>query len=140
MIIDFQIEHFDHLDFEENTHAKRSRRNEYAQFAQRGPAVTLWIDGPVACGGVVVHWPGVGELWMLRGVRAQDHPVSLVKAARQAMEDAIQKYNLHRIQAAVEALDVKGLRFIDALGMVCEGRLVAYGPGKEDHLMFARVN
>ena len=139
-LIDFKIEHFDQLEFEESAHLRRSRRNEYAQLPTRGSAFTLWSDGPVACGGVAVHWPGVGELWMLRGSCASDHPVSMVKAARGVVEDAVTRFNLHRIQAAVEEQDRRALMFIESLGFVFEGRLRAYGPGKEDHLMFARVS
>lgn len=129
------------MEIEESGHLTRRNRDFYEQYARFGSAFTFTDDAgnPVVCGGIAVFWKGVGEIWMLKGKRIADHPVSSVRAGRFAVDDAIKRMGLHRIQAAVQESDQKANDYIKAIGFSFEGIMQKYGENKENYLLYARV-
>lgn len=140
-LVNFKIEHFDRMDIEPTSHLRREYRERYEMYAQNGSAFTLLDkEGNIlACGGVVVHWAGVGEVWILKSKSLSEHPVSAFRVGRFGIADALERLNLHRIQATVEAGDVLAQNYIEAFDFVLEGKLRCYGPEKQDYFLYARV-
>lgn len=136
----FDIEHFDQMDIDESTHLRRENRELYERYKTIGSAISL-LDGDkvLACGGCAVLWDGVGEIWMLKGRYFADHPVSAVRAGRHVVKDALTRMGLRRVQANVEAADIKAKRYIEAIGLCFEGLMRCYGVNGEDYLLYARV-
>lgn len=139
-IVPFEIEHFDMMEIDENSHLRREFRQIYEDYPNRGPAFTLLgkNDQPLACGGIFIQRHGVGEIWMLTSRELINNPVSAVKAGRYVMERA-DRMNLHRVQATVFINDNRGRRYVEAFGFVFEGLLRKYGPDGSDYLLYARV-
>jgi len=109
-------------------------------YAAAGPAWTLMAaDGPVACGGAVLFWPGVGELWCWLGREADGWDVSLARAARRRVDALFQGHGLRRAQAHVRADDERAMRFARFLGLGLEGRCPGYGPDGAEHHLYGRV-
>lgn len=105
-------------------------------------ARSLWYDNRlIAAGGVVPIWPGVGIAWAMI---ARDIPQQCIKYTfslyREWLKRLMERYNLHRVQADVKTDDFeKGHRFVKHLGFKHEGKMIAYGPDREDHERYAFV-
>lgn len=137
----YDISHFDAMALQDNGWLKREERATYAGFQESGVSYTLFLDDrPVYCGGLVECWPGVCEIWMLPGVDVIRKPITVVKAARWMLADAIDKMRPHRIQATVKASDDRAVRFIEALGFEREGLMRSFSADKTDFFLYARVN
>lgn len=83
-LVDFEISHFDRLDIKDSEN--RAYRERYREYANHGPAFTMLdaMGEPLACGGIFVHWQGVGEIWMLSSRGLAEYPVSTVRVGRHA--------------------------------------------------------
>lgn len=104
-----------------------------------GPAWTLWADGrPLACGGAVRFWPGVGELWCWAGDEASARPVAFARQARRCVALLRGGHGFARVQAHVREDDARARRFALFLGLLPEGRCPGYGPNHETHLLYGR--
>lgn len=105
-----------------------------------GPAWTLMAgDQPVACGGAVRFWPGVGELWCWTGENARLWAVPFARHARSEVETLFNKAGgFHRLQAHVREDDPRAAAFARFLGLSLEGRCPGYGPDQSTHLLYGR--
>lgn len=137
----FDISHFDAMELQDNGWLKREERARYAWLQESGVSYTLFLDGlPIYCGGLAESWPGVCDIWMLPSVDVIHKPISVVKAARWMLDDAIEKMLPHRIQATVKAADDRAVRFIEALGFEREGLMRAFSSDKTDFFLYARIS
>lgn len=115
-----------------------SRADLARAYASAGPAWTLMAGGwPLACGGAVRFWDGVGELWCWTGADAAQWSVAYARQAR-ARVDALQARGFHRLQAHVREDDPQARRFVRFLGLAPEGRCPGYGPDQSTHLLYGR--
>jgi hypothetical protein len=98
---------------------------------------TVLSDGhPIACGGVVEHWPGRWEAWaVLDGVSRKDF-----LAVHCAAKRILNELTVRRIEAVVRVGYTVGIRWVRALGFQQEAaRMKHYGVDGEDYSMYARV-
>lgn len=105
-----------------------------------GIATTIWADGQVlACIAIVRLYDGVGEVWTLASKRIQEHPLAYIKALRRGIEIHMSVMKLWRLHGTIRADFPSANKWIKTLGFEKEALLKKYGPGGEDHYMFARV-
>jgi hypothetical protein len=108
-------------------------------YAAAGPAWTLLAQGwPLACGGAVRFWPGVGELWCWAGVEAASFGVPFARLAREQVRELFCAHGFHRTQAHVREDDDRAQRFARFLGLELEGRCPGYGPDKATYQIYGR--
>ncbi|HWT40383.1 MAG TPA: hypothetical protein VN081_03915 [Dongiaceae bacterium] len=123
--------HYARPDLDPETRAKIYRQIE---------GVTVLLDGEIcAILGVVVLWPGVGEVTMIPTNLYYRNLKTCVKFTRQLISVAMETYGLHRLQATCLASHPKHARFLEFLGLQYEGKLHGYGPKGEDFMMYATV-
>lgn len=107
--------------------------------ALREDARTWDRDGTVlAVIGVNKMWKGVGVVWTLISDEAKQSGFGLTRAAVREM-NRLHAEGYWRLQATVERGDEVARLWIVRLGFSYEGTMVAYGPIKETHDMYARV-
>lgn len=108
-------------------------------YGAAGPAWTLMADGwPLACGGVVRFWPGVGELWCWSGAELGRWSQAFARLSWRFVEELLNEEGFHRLQAHVRENDTTAGRFAEFLGLTLEGRCPGYGPDQTTHLLYGR--
>jgi hypothetical protein len=136
----FTIEHFDRMDINNGAYPRREDRYLFEAYATHGPAVTVFDeDLIIASGGIAVAWSGLGEAWLLPSVYVRKYPKAVFSISAGFIANVIKKYSLRRVQATIRAEDVVSIRWINALKFKREGLLSKFGPGGEDHYMYARI-
>lgn len=105
-----------------------------------GPAWTV-LDGdtPVACGGAVRFWPGVGECWCWAGAGVDRVGLAFARLAGRAVQRLFREHGFHRLQAHVREDDPGAQRFIRHLGFALEGRCPGFGPDQSPHNLYGRI-
>lgn len=99
-------------------------------YALQGPAYSLWVDGNlVACGGIVVLWPGMGEAWCLVSERVKFHPLIFHKSAMKMIDEMAKERKLVRVQANVQKDFKTGNSWIQAIGFKPEGDMPMFFNG-----------
>jgi len=107
----------------------------------RHPGITLLADGQVvACGGVVIIWPGVGEAWMRTSHLLGRYPVATLRLTRQFLDASVSSLKLRRLQCTVRCGYAPAIKWAERLGFASEGVLRGFGPDGEDYIMFSRGN
>lgn len=93
-------------------------------------------DTPIACGGLVEHWPGRGELW---GVLAGGWTKEF-RAVHNATRRFLEVVRPRRTEWAVAVDFPAAHRWARLLGFQLEvPRLRAYGPDGRDYALYVRV-
>ena len=141
-LTDFDIQDFDWIDLKPDSWAKRHDRDMIDAYSKSGPSCTLWADETtvIACGGVAcAAWKGFGEFWLIPSIYVPQYPKTVFKAARTFIIDAIEKMDLHRVQATIRATDLTAIGWIEHLGFEREGLMRKFGPNQEDQYLYARV-
>lgn len=68
--------------------------------SQRGPSFTAVVDGtPIACGGLMLPWDGVGMAWMILSEEAAWHWIWLSKTTKRTLRLLVRLHGLHRVEA-----------------------------------------
>jgi hypothetical protein len=110
----------------------------YKGAQEHGPAFTLeGPEGVIACGGVVVLHPGVGEAWFLPGASLARHVLEVVKYIKCVLQESARHLHLHRIQAHVVKEATEAYRWAQVLGFTGEGLLRCYGIDGKDYYVMA---
>lgn len=105
-----------------------------------GVAWSGFADGHIiAAGGVHFYWPGVGEAWTFMTSYLHKYRFSIHKHTCRMLNKIISENNLHRVQAVVDAGNVKAIGWIESLGFDCEGMMKKYGTDGNDCYMYGRV-
>ena len=144
MFIPFEPKHIDEL-FDESAEKEQFGSidmKRYAKvFAECGPAITGMVDeGPIICIGILPIWKGVAEAWAVVDARkAQSFKLSIHKAVMEYLEKYQINLSMHRIQTKVLESFHKGRKWAEKLGFEAESVMVAYGPRKENYIMYTRV-
>lgn len=139
----FRPEHAAGLRLRPETEAVLSRLAPVAELARAYAAAGLaWTvmagDWPLACGGAVRFWPGVGELWCWTGEDAGHWSVGFARQARAVVRALCNTHGFHRLQAHVRESDEAAARFAGFLGLALEGRCPGFGPDQSTHLLYGR--
>ncbi len=104
-----------------------------------GPAWTVLAGStPIACGGVVRFWPGVGECWCWAGLGVDVQPVAFARLAGLLLDGLVREQRFHRLQAHVRADDERANRFARHLGFTLEGSCPGFGPDQTPHHLYGR--
>jgi hypothetical protein len=86
-----------------------------------GPAYTFVCGGQIiACAGVTIYWPGVGEVWLCPSIRWLEYKEEIVPWTRKILNQLQTENKLWRIQADVVASDARANRFIKLFGFKLE--------------------
>lgn len=142
-LVPFETRHVDSLILRPEAAALLSGLGPLPQlarsYAAAGPAWTLTASGlPVACGGAVRFWPGVGELWCWAGVESGLLGVAFARQTLAALGGLLAQGGFHRLQAHVREDDERARRFVRFLGLRFEGRCPGYGPDKATYQLYGR--
>lgn len=117
------------------------RNDRLKAYTAMGPAFTLFDgDQPVACGGVVIAWKGVGEAWLVPHEDAEEWGTAIIYAARHFLRTIRKDENLHRLQAVRVSGSGVDRRWFRAMGFKEEPVLLKkYTPNGKDCLLYART-
>ncbi len=125
----------------EPTYRDHPAFDEWAQTKEKsGPAVSFFFGRRIlACAGVSLLWPGVGEGWLMLSSEGAREVRAIYAVSRALVDRWIKVCNLRRLQCAVRADQPRSIRFAEWLGFQREGLMRCYGPGAVDHYMYAKV-
>jgi RimJ/RimL family protein N-acetyltransferase len=113
---------------------------EYPQKLIDGFSKTAFVDGePIAIGGLVIYWPGVGESWLILSKKANDHKTEITRCIRRIVKQFVTENKLHRLQVNVRTDFPQARKLVEHLGFVYEGTLKRYTPNGVDCWMFAKT-
>jgi hypothetical protein len=102
-------------------------------------AYTVYYDNEIlCCGGVMMVWEGVAEIWTLESELIHKHPLAFHKFMKKWMGIFFKKHNLVRMQATVDAGYDNYIKWIESLGFVREGLMKKFHAGR-DYYLFAKV-
>lgn len=117
-----------------------------AHFAHLGPltqgheAVTLWHqdeERPLACGGLLTIWPGLGYAWHIIGADAHEHPQAIGRYALRWLRPRMQTFL--RVEALVREDDSVVRHFAAWLGFAEVLVKPGYGQQGETYIELAWV-
>jgi len=129
----FKEEHWYAMRFSDDAQALTGlSAAEHARILARGgPAYSAFVDGKIiAMGGVFILWPGTGEAWCLTSPEIRKHAVFFIRAVNRYLDIIAQAKKLERIQAAVQADFLAGMKFAEGVGFEAEGLMPKYFNGK----------
>lgn len=96
----------------------------------------------VGVGGIVLHWPGVAEFWLILTEQCSKdgiHAVMALSAIKEKVEYLIETNNIKRAQATVRTDFPEAIKMIEYLGFKCEGLMECYCPDGHDVFRYARI-
>lgn len=103
-------------------------------------AVTLYDTHkgmPVACGGLVAAWPGMGYAWFLTCADPLAHKTAIARFALAQLRPRLQRFR--RVEALVQEDAVVVRRFAEWLGFTVVARKPQFGAHGETFLELAWV-
>lgn len=109
--------------------------NEYTYTA-------IFRDEIVGVGGLVIHWPGVAEVWLILtdDCRKDDiHGLVALGAIRDKMEELIESNNINRAQATTRVDFPVAIKMIESFGFKRESLMECYCPDKSDAFRYVRI-
>jgi len=115
-------------------------------YAGLGPAYTGILTGDedsqltiLACGGLIMHWRGVAEAWLVTTDQVAMHPVVFHRTIIRIFKVLMESMGLWRVQIAIKAGHRVSCKWVLRLGFREEGPAPRYGPDGSDYLRFAWV-
>ena len=143
----WRIEKFDihHIkEFELRPEDKGRLINEdpskWEQIAYKSIAHSFYHDDSlIFCGGIMLHYAGFGEAWLLCSPKAETLPAEVFRLVKRALEKIIKENKLFRVQATVRCDWKQAQRFVRDLGFIPEGVLHKYGMDQSNYIMFGRI-
>lgn len=104
------------------------------------PAYTARHEGKLlACAGVKIYWPGVGEAWAFISPEIVNYKRELLHYMRKYIAHIAETEGLWRIQVVVRKDFPQGLRLARHLGFEMEGKMEKYGTDGVDCFLFSRI-
>ncbi len=143
----WRIEKFDihHIkEFELRPEDKGRLLNEdpsiWEQIAGKSIAHSFYHDDSlIFCGGIMLHYAGFGEAWLLCSAKAETLMKGVFKLTKDGLEKIIKDHKLFRVQAAVRLDWKQAQKFVSRLGFIPEGILHKYGIDQSNYMMYARI-
>jgi hypothetical protein len=117
---------FDSLTFLNFPNAKQVGKN-----LAKGPAYTITNGVPVACGGILPLWTGVGEGWVVTSPLVEKYPVIFAKTVWRETVRLIESMDLDRIQTVVDAEHTVSHKWVERMGFKNEGLMRKYLGGRD---------
>lgn len=109
-------------------------------FRMFGPCYSAFNgDDLVACAGVNILWPGVGEAWMVSTPNIFANKKFLHKSVKDILQRIINNHSLFRVQATVLFGFEKGRIWVERLGFKREGVMKKYDRDGNDYWLYAMV-
>ena len=90
----------------------------------------------IACGGIMMPWPGYGVAWALLAPAARDHAVFVHRHFYKAIKFYLNDLKLRRLEANVCESTPKAIAWIERLGFIEESTMPGYGPQGETFRKF----
>lgn len=101
---------------------------------------TVLCDGkPIAIGGIMPVWNGVGEAWAFFSSDFKKRPKLLLMLVKYYLDKVIKDCYLHRVQCMVLEGHKVGTRFVKKLGFEYEGTMRNYGQQCETFERWAKI-
>jgi hypothetical protein len=94
---------------------------------------------PVAVGGFVPIWPGMGSGWMWGTGRWDEVIIEVTRAMKQHILPTLDARGVHRIECRAMASNTASIRWLKMLGFTQEAVTAQFGQGREDFVLCARV-
>ena len=108
------------------------------QYKNLGPTYVLTYKGvPIGMAGVFQFRPGVAQCWFAMTDNVNQCKLAFCKRVIQLRDHYWTEWNLHRIQAEVEATYKSGNKWLKFMGMEYEGCMKRYGSNKNDYNLYA---
>ena len=109
-------------------------------YSAKGISLTALSDGkPVLSFGVMPFWPGVAEVWMLRGATVSDHGLAVAYGARLFFNQIGPICGLWRAQISVQSDNKRATKFAQFCKFEVEGLMRDFGPEKSDYFLMSRL-
>ena len=102
----------------------------------------IFQDKIVGVGGLVIHWPGMAEAWlMLTNACRKDTAFGLVAlfAIKDKMEELLKENNIRRAQAVARVDFPKAIKMIESFGFKKESRMEQYCMDGSDAWRYVRI-
>jgi RimJ/RimL family protein N-acetyltransferase len=112
----------------------------YAAIYVRGSGFSGVLDDGevVACGGIVIPWPGSGHAWALTSELVEDYTLTFHKTFKRMIAFLEREHGLRRIETPVHAQYVVSQRWLKRLGFRPES-LMRRWLGGEDYYQYVRL-
>lgn len=95
----------------------------------------------IACAGIIELWPGVGEAWALVSALVEKYPLCFHRAIKHGLRNIQNAHHFHRIQLTVKVdSPTNYFNWVHILGFQWEGLQRMFGPDRNDHYRYARIN
>lgn len=110
--------------------------------AQAGPSFTAEIDGRIlCCGGLVMPWPGLGQVWMLIGDDLGPYGFWVSKTVRRLLDELVALHQIHRLEAVALEESPRNQQWLEWLGFTSEqhGRARAYLTDQRAIIRYERI-
>lgn len=124
--LDIQRRHFDNLTF-----LNLPNKNAIAKNLMNGPAYTLFNGQPIACGGIILLWKGVGEGWAITSPSVERHQIVFARTIWKYLESIIKEHKLERVQTIVDAEHKMSQKWVERMGFHKEGLMSKYIGGRD---------
>ena len=114
----------------------------YPEMTAIGDCVTGLHNGIIwGVGGMVVHYEGFGEFWLIltKDCTEDLSGLMILREIQAFIDDRIEVHNLHRAQAIIRVSNTKAIKMIEFLGFEMEGMLAQYLPDRADAFMYAKI-
>ena len=112
-------------------HEMVNRIHEYAKIGVVVAATENNITFGI--GGVGRIHTGVGTAWLILNKQFLKYPKKLLKFSRYIVKASMDGLELHRIQMDIDTTYEENARFAKKLGFEFEGRMVEFGPERQDY-------
>ena len=101
-----------------------------------GQSFAATVDGePVACIGLIEHWPGRRYVWAFMATTMHKYSFLLTHNIGRWLR----YHGQGRIETAIDCANARDIRFAEALGFTCEGLMRQWTPDKRDCFLYSRV-
>lgn len=93
----------------------------------------------IACGGLVHHWSGRGELWIILSFKLDRSDMLFLHRTVKKFLDDCHDSGYTRLEASVLEGFVAGHKWLKMLGFEPEGIMRSYDPSGKTHTSYSRI-
>lgn len=143
-MIEFRTATQDDIDFvRQNPYEGTVKDYPYIEVGDN-TITTIWGGVIVAVGGLVVHWEGMAEMWLILTadcLKGGLHGIAALTAIKNKTDELIAKNNIRRAQAAIRVDFPIAIKMIEYLGFHNEtpDGMKYYFPDGCDGFRYARI-
>lgn len=130
----------DIIGFYDGTLERRICEMDSKHCESDGPAYSFFYnDKLLACCGIRIFWPGVGEAWLCCSPEIENFKRELVVYSRSCLRNMIEENGLWRVECNVRADFPAAIRLVRRLGFNIEAQRRKYGVDKMDCFLYSIV-